>query len=199
MRGRGWSSQLPVASSHAADHESCRVRAPGLQTGVPSCQFSDARATGVLCICYAGGVEAGSPGSRSAPRETAEGIINPGGVAAGRGDLRTAFGVRAPPHARPRVGAVAPTRGYRLQRLRRRGGRVGQGMRRVRAPGLHREFEVPRSQFPEAPTVGRVPSRGASWTSPGGGTRPSIWVLVTGNSAFTSFRAAIVRGGRGGP
>ena len=33
---------------------------------------------------YAGGVEAGSPGSRSAPRETAEGSTNPGGVAESR-------------------------------------------------------------------------------------------------------------------
>jgi hypothetical protein len=51
-------------------------------------------------VCYAGGVEADSPGSRSAPRETAETITNPGRVAAGSGDLRTAFGVRAHQDAR---------------------------------------------------------------------------------------------------
>jgi hypothetical protein len=52
------------------------------------------------------------------PRETAKRISNPGRVAA-RGDLRTAFGVRDLRRIKPRVGAVAPTRGYRLQRLRR--------------------------------------------------------------------------------
>ncbi len=46
-------------------------------------------------------------------------VTNPGWVAEG-GDLRTAFGVRPFQPTKPRVGADAPTRGYRLQRLRRR-------------------------------------------------------------------------------
>jgi hypothetical protein len=45
-----------------------------------SCQHSEASFQ--RPVCYAGDVEAGSPGSRSAPREAAERMTNPGGVEA---------------------------------------------------------------------------------------------------------------------
>ena len=88
-----------------------------------SCQFPEASCQN------AGGVEAGSqygvakrnPGKRRKRSPTLEG-------------LQQGVGIFAPPSGcvlintqEPRVGAVAPTRGYRLQRLRRTGGRAGQG------------------------------------------------------------------------
>ncbi len=56
-----------------------------------------------------------------------------------------------------------------------------RGTSTVRA-GLHTEFPVPSRQFPETPTEGRVPPRGASWTPPGEGNHYGFWDLETGNS-----------------
>ena len=132
------SFQRPVASRGGS------WDAPGGGTrpshGVASCELPDSR----CLFATPEALKRVARGREAIPRETAAGIINPGGVAAGNGDLRTAFGVRAHQHARPRVGAVAPTRGYRLQCLRRTGGRAVRGFRRVGAPGLQSGFwELP--------------------------------------------------------
>ncbi len=58
---------------------------------------------------------------------------------------------------KPRVGAVAPTRGYPLQRLRRTGGRAGHGPRRVKAPGLQSGIWRLETSPPQPPHVGNVP------------------------------------------
>ncbi len=157
---RGYRLQRLRRRGGRAGRGTRRVGAPGLQWEFPVASSQMPEPMRLWCVCYAGGVEAGSPGSRSAPREAAEKITNPGGVAGGSGDLRTAFGVRAPPHARPRVGAVAPTRGYRLQRLRRRGGRAGQGT--PPGEGTRPSQGVASSQKPVSRSL-----RGGLWVSPG--------------------------------
>ncbi len=61
----------------------------------------------------------------------------------------------------PRVGEVAPTRGYRLQRLRRNGGHAGHGFRRVGAPGLQSgNRQLP---FHPPPDVVGYLSRSGNW------------------------------------
>ena len=75
--------------------------------------------------------------------------------------LQQGVGIFAPPSGcvlintqEPRVGAVAPTRGYRLQRLRRAGGRAGQGI-------------ILRTCIPHPPS----PQRGARRQPKGGAER----------------------------
>jgi hypothetical protein len=81
----------------------------GSRGSTPGCHRLPLRGTelvfghGQRPVGYAGGVEAGSPGSRSAPRETAERITNPGRVAAASRDLRTPTGLRAFQRAGPQV------------------------------------------------------------------------------------------------
>ncbi len=125
------------------------------------------RGTGIceLPARYAGGVEAGSPGSRSdTPGYLVDEVPTLEGLQR-LGILRTAFGVRIHFHALPRVGAFAPTRGYRLQRLRRWGSCRSPDGRGRRRPTDERTTPIP------------IPT-----PTPKGGSAQFIGELESGNS-----------------